>query len=81
MPDALCITVYGQPRPAGSKRHIGGGRVIDANPTAKEWKRTVAQAAGAAVNGHGLVKGPLALTVRFYIPRPAGHYGTGRGCP
>jgi Holliday junction resolvase RusA-like endonuclease len=76
--DALELVVYGEPQPAGSKRHIGGGRVVDANPAAKEWKRVVAQAAGQAFDGRQLWRGPLEMTVRFYVQRPAGHFGTGR---
>lgn len=76
--ETLELVVYGQPQPAGSKRHIGGGRVIDANPAAREWKRTIAQAAGAAWTGRAPLRGPLELSIRFYLPRPKGHFGTGR---
>ena len=69
------FTVYGKPEPAGSKRHVGNGRIVDTNPSAAEWKRKVAEAAGNAMNGAELLEGPLALTVVFHLTRPKGHYG------
>jgi len=84
-PDRLDLVVYGKPQPAGSKRVLpAGGRpggrplVVDSNKNAKEWKRAVAQAAGEKRGDRPLLEGALRLTVLFYMPRPKGHYGTGR---
>jgi len=79
----LCFEVLGHALPAGSKRHIGGGRVIDANPDSAGWKHEVALAARAAMmreNGDEpvLLEGALGLALEFYRPRPAGHFGSGR---
>lgn len=80
------FTVYGTPEPAGSKRGFNTGagvRVVDANPKAKDWKRMVAQVAGEHTDDSdplddGLFDGPLAVEFQFYVPRPLGHFGTGR---
>lgn len=60
-------------------RRPGGGIVVstvDDNPKGKDWKHTVACAALESLNGeHGkLLTGALAVVVRFYRPRPKGHY-------
>lgn len=76
---ALAFTVYGTPQPAGSKtsgqRGDGTRFVRDSARRSAPWKREVAQAAGAAVNGAGLLDAALRLDVAFYVPRPKGHYG------
>jgi Holliday junction resolvase RusA-like endonuclease len=82
------FTVLGKSQPAGSKRGFprkgGGVRITDANREAGPWKATVANAALLArlegltdeqVAYLELLEGPLALTLRFYLTRPKGHYG------
>lgn len=80
--DALYFVVYGQPAPAGSKTvgftKSGAHFVRDSAKGSAQWKRTVAQKAGEVMEGGDLLAGPLALTVTFHVPRPKGHYGTGR---
>lgn len=77
----LTFTVHGVAQPAGSKRGFHrGGRVIitDANAKSRPWKAQVTDAGAAAMGGAALLDGPLSLELVFYIPRPKGHYGTGR---
>lgn len=85
----ISFTVYGHPLTAGSKRHIGGGRVIDDNPKARVWKQEVASKAAEAMMyqrdpdrpgdpAPELFTGALSLDLRFYLARPKGHFGTGR---
>ena len=75
----VSFTVYGAPQPAGSKTagmsKSGKMFVRDSAKGSAPWKRQVAQAAGMAMNGAGLLDGGLSLTVRFWVPRPKGHYG------
>ena len=75
----VSFTVYGKPQPAGSKtsgvRNDGRRFVRDSAKGSRPWKTQVAQAAGEAVNGAGLLDGPLELSVIFTVPRPKGHYG------
>jgi len=76
---ALTFTVYGKPQPAGSKtagrRKDGRMFVRDSAKRSAPWKDQVADTAGKAVNGSGLLDGPLELSVIFTVPRPKGHYG------
>jgi Holliday junction resolvase RusA-like endonuclease len=77
--DGVAFTVYGPAQPAGSK--VAGrtkdGRMFvrDDAKRSRPWKTQVAQAAGEAMNGAPLFDGPLSLCVRFYMPRPKGHFG------
>jgi len=76
----VCFEVLGLPQPAGSKRaFVRAGRavVVDDNPASRGWKQHVQSAAREAYAGAPLT-GPLAVRVVFLLPRPAGHYGTGR---
>jgi Holliday junction resolvase RusA-like endonuclease len=86
---AVHFTIYGAPQPAGSKRGFynkNAGRVIitDDAKKSRPWKAQVSDAAAHAMATQGplfegkLLDGPLALELVFYVPRPKGHYGSGR---
>ena len=71
------FAVLGLPAPQGSKRHVGGGRMVESSERVKPWRRQVA----AAYRDHDfgdVLDGPVSVTVDFYLPRPKSHYGTGR---
>jgi Holliday junction resolvase RusA-like endonuclease len=84
----LTFTVYGNPQPRGSKTAgFSKGRTFmrDSNPKSYPWMRDVAQAAGIAMrNADGfpvayeLMRGALRVDVDFYLPRPKGHFGSGK---
>jgi Holliday junction resolvase RusA-like endonuclease len=75
----VSFTVYGNAQPAGSKTagRTKDGRMFvrDSAKGSRPWKGQVAQAAGEAMNGTGLLGGALVLRVRFYVPRPKAHLG------
>lgn len=75
----VSFAVYGLAQPAGSKTagRSKDGRMFvrDDAKRSRPWKTQVAQAAGEAVNGAGLLDGALELSVIFTVPRPKGHYG------
>ena len=77
---ALEFKVYGNPGPQGSKRHIGGGRMLESSAKVKPWREAVTAAAMArrAALGLELLDGPLRVDMVFTFVRPASHYGTGR---
>jgi crossover junction endodeoxyribonuclease RusA len=83
MPE-LKIEVYGVPAPGGSKRgFIRGGHVVitDACKRNKPWRETVLWSARKAMEEQGWVKPverSISVTVCFYMPRPAGHFGSGK---
>lgn len=65
-----------------ARRFTGRAAVVDDAKRSKPWRAVVAAAAVDAFtvvgNADGLLDGPLALEVDFYVARPRGHYGTGR---
>ena len=71
------IRVYGIPRPQGSKRSLGNGRMIEASRPVKTWRNDVMSAAAAAYRG-APITGPVRLEIVFLFPRPKSHFGTGR---
>lgn len=78
---AITITVHGLPAPQGSKRHVGGGVMIESSKKVKPWRQDVKHAALAiteAVDGWAVLDGPLAVSMVFTFDRPKGHYRTGR---
>ena len=77
----ITITVYGLPAPQGSKRHVGGGVMIESSKKVKPWRQDVKQAALDAVaglSGWTPLDGPLIASMVFTFVRPKGHYRTGR---
>lgn len=72
------VRVYGTPAPQGSKRHVGGGRMIESNrERLVPWRQAIV-AAWVAAGRARVVNAPVALAVTFYLPRPKSHYRTGK---
>lgn len=70
--------VPGIPKPGGSKRvftnpKTGKPIMVDMSKN-KDWKASVSLAAKEAMNGRGLMSGPLAVEINYYMPRPKYHY-------
>lgn len=79
----VTFTVYGVAAPAGSKRGFYNPKarrviVTDDSKRSRPWKAQVADAAAQAMNEGQLLDGPLLCDITFWIPRPKGHFGTGR---
>lgn len=76
------FTVYGDAKPAGSKRAFVNPRTgkpivtDDSGKAGKDWRRNVS-AAAAEVAPDELLRGALAVTFLFYRPRPKSHFRTG----
>lgn len=71
-PSTVTFRVEGMaPAPQGSKRHVGGGRMVESCREVKPWRLLVAQSAIAA--GVPLIRGPVRLSVVFVFARPLGH--------
>lgn len=68
------LTVYGTPAPQGSKRHVGGGRMIESSKKVKPWRQDVKAAAEALIDAGDLGMFPLDTPVRarfvFTLPKP-----------
>ena len=70
------IEVRGTPAPQGSKRHIGGGRMIEMSKAVGPWREAVIAAAVKQVTAP--LTGPVRVRLRFQLARPASHYSHGR---
>lgn len=66
----LDMFVPGRPAAQGSKRHVGGGRLVEMSKAVAPWRTTVAWHAAQDYTGAPL-PGPVLLTVEFVMPRPA----------
>lgn len=72
MRQELYFTAFGTPRPQGSKRHIGNGRMIEASDV-KPWRRAIAEAvfrAWVATGDERPFTEPVVVWATFYLPRP-----------
>jgi Holliday junction resolvase RusA-like endonuclease len=68
----LEVTVYGTPAAQGSKRHVGGGRMLEMSKAVTPWRDDVRAASLAAMPvAWAPLDGPLALDVTFTRARPA----------
>lgn len=82
MRPSIELEVWGKPAPQGSKRHVGGGRMIEsAGQSLTTWREDVKQSALAAVrrelNGVAIA-GAVSVEVTFMLKRPQSHFRTGR---
>lgn len=72
-PRRVSLTVYGMPGPQGSKRHVGGGRMIESSKKVKPWRMDVKAAAEMLMAQSGVTTfdGPLRVRMVFTLPKPA----------
>jgi Holliday junction resolvase RusA-like endonuclease len=81
---AIQFRVVGMPRPGGSKKGffnkaLGRVMIVDDCKGNKTWRQDVKAAVLALPDRPtALLDGCLMLDVTFYLPRPQGHYGSGR---
>ena len=77
----ITIEVRGLPAPQGSKRHVGHGVMVESSKAVGPWREAVRAETQRVMRDHGdrpPLEGALAITVTFELPRPRGHYGTGK---
>ena len=77
----LHFGVNGIPGAQGSKRHVGGGRLIESSKKVKPWRAAIDKAAREAMAKVDLtqpITDPVHVAVTFYFTRPASHWRTGR---
>jgi crossover junction endodeoxyribonuclease RusA len=69
------IDVNGTPAPQGSKRHVGGGRMVESSKKVKPWRSAISTEAA----NHTFDPWPyVGVFVIFRLKRPKSHYRTGR---
>lgn len=73
-PGTVCtFYVMGDPAPQGSKRHVGGGRLIESSKKVAPWRTDVAAAAQEWRAAHGRpqpLDGPVAARLVFFLRKP-----------
>lgn len=82
----LTFHVIGTPGAQGSKRHVGGGRLIEMSKKVAPWRKAVHDAARNAIDTCDLfpgqpwqpLEGPIHASVTFFLTRPKSHWRTGR---
>jgi crossover junction endodeoxyribonuclease RusA len=78
----LTFSIIGTPAPQGSKTRNRYGAVYESSPKVKPWRQDVQAAAVQAIcdadSDPRFPTGPVIVGIRFRLPRPKGHYGTGR---
>lgn len=71
----LRFVVYGTPAPQGSKRHVGGGRMIESSRKVKPWREDVKAAAERLLEVHAVrpppIDAPIRIRLVFTLPKPA----------
>lgn len=68
----LDVFVPGQPAAQGSKRHVGGGRLVEQSKAVAPWRTLVAWYAAQGYTGGAPAVGPLAVRIEFVVRRPSG---------
>lgn len=76
--NSITFTAPGTPRPKGSWKSIGKGRMIPDNKRAKGWEETVAICARSQYTNSPPTESPVVVDAIFRVPRPRSHYGTGK---
>lgn len=71
--------MYGTPAPQGSKRHVGGGRMVESSKLVKPWREAVVHAVIEARRaiGHTTILDAVTVLATFYVKRPKSHFRTG----
>jgi crossover junction endodeoxyribonuclease RusA len=68
----VIIVVRGIPAPQGSKRHVGGGRMVESSRAVGPWREAVRAETQRAMKAarECPITGPVSVIIRFYLPRP-----------
>lgn len=71
------FSVHGDPVAQGSKRHVGGGVMVESAKNLKPWRQEVVAAAREVPMEDPLL-GPVRVDIRFRFRRLDSHFGTGK---
>jgi crossover junction endodeoxyribonuclease RusA len=69
MDNVLRLRINGDPAPKGSKRHVGGGRLIESSKRLPKWQQQIRSCVEWAWTGQPLA-GPMGVRLDFVMPRP-----------
>ena len=65
----ITFHAQGVPAPQGSKRHVGGGRMVESSKLLPAWRKAVTQAA-TQVAPETPLDCPVSVEAHFYLPKP-----------
>jgi crossover junction endodeoxyribonuclease RusA len=67
-----------EPAPQGSKRHVGGGRLIESSKRVKPWRQAVAASSQQQMREQkcSLITGACSVSIEFRFKRPKSHFTT-----
>ena len=74
MSESYTIKVAGRPAPQGSKRHVGGGRFVEASKYLRPWRTAVSTAAKRLTPKGWHTNMGVSLTITFILARPKSHF-------
>ena len=77
----VVLLVNGRPAPQGSKRHVGGGRMIESSPHVGNWREDVRTAALLLGRKGPPLDGALAVRMVFTVAKPKSAPKTRRTWP
>lgn len=66
--------VPGDPKPQGSKKHVGRGIMVESCKKLPAWRSLVSQIASTTMMGDRPFDGPIHLDVTFIFGRPKSHF-------
>lgn len=72
---AVELRVFGTPAPQGSKRHVGGGRMVEASKKVTPWREAIVAECQRVGLSDLRIDSPVTVSVTFFLQRPAGHSG------
>jgi Holliday junction resolvase RusA-like endonuclease len=75
--EPVSFFVPGLPISQGSKRHVGGGRMIESSRKLAPWRALVSQVAATAMEERLPFNEPLWMAASFSFWRPQAHYRSG----
>lgn len=72
----IALVVYGYPAPQGSKKHIGGGRLVETSKALAPWRNAIRQEVKKAIlakgpDWDGPIEEPVLIEVVFTFPHSA----------
>jgi crossover junction endodeoxyribonuclease RusA len=77
MTKRLTFYVPGTPIAQGSKRHVGGGRMVESAKGLKDWRRAITDAAFTWRFQQPTITGPVSVELSFTVARPKSHHVAG----
>lgn len=65
----LDVFIPGHPATQGSKRHVGGGRMVEMDKKLPAWRQAIKLVCGVKYRGEPIDQ-PVTVDAMFYLPRP-----------